>query len=254
MMKRFLLFSIVCLVALISCKSTSKTGKTVVEKPISYKKILSDYSDRMPDYESMKSDIKLDADLDNASYRASGEIRHVRGKGVFISVKKIGFEIGRVWITPDSFFVLNRWDKEYVREPISVIEESYQIKGEYDMVEEILTGIPKLGPFVKSDKTTVEGEYHRIDLPSYYRNIDLVLWLDSAKQAVRQAYYQDDKGRGVRMKYQAEAEQKLIIERELHTENIDDEIHVRLIYKNPTFNRTLLPVFDVPSHYTRRRF
>lgn len=231
-------------------KPTKEEGATGT---VTYRSLLKDYNKNIPTYTSMASDIRLDATLDGSNYRATGLVRHVRDEGLFISVKKLGFEIGQVLITPDSFYVLNRWEKEYVQEPISIIEDQYGIKGEFAMVEELLTGLPIITSYKKNTKSVVENGYHRIETPSAYERIDLVVWLSDDKQPVRQAHYQDDKARGIRMKYNQNSADNVVIERELHTENIDDEVHVKLIYRNPEFNKTSLPAFRIPSHYDRVR-
>ena len=238
---------------ILSCSASKKTTTTKASSPTSYKNVLRNFEDQYPDYRTMSSDIKLHADFDGSSYSASGALYHVRNEGIFITVKKLGFEIGRVLITNDSFFVLNRWEKEFIREPISIIEQEYQIKGEFGLVEELLTGVPHISSFKKNEKTVIDAGRHRAEVPSIYTNIDLTLWLEGGDNQISQAYYQDDKARGVRMKYSPSIINKVIKERELHTENIDDEVHIKLEYKNPEFDRTSLPSFTIPSHYTRRR-
>jgi len=246
------IFLFLFLAALVSCNTTKNTTTTAPEGSESYKKVLGGLDNITPNYKSMSSPIKLDADIGDASYRASGEIRHVRNEGVYISVKKLGFEIGHVLITQDSFFVLNRWEKEYIREPIAIVEKEYQIRGEFEMVEELLTGLPQFKSYKKNDISPFEAGRHRVELESLYDNIGLTMWLGNNSQPVEQAVYADDYDRGVRMKYQSAQTNKLVVERELHTVNIDDEIHVKLEYRNPEFNKTTLPTFQVPSHYTRR--
>ena len=240
---------------LFSCTASKKTSNTTgAVKESSYKNLLSTLNNSYPDYKSMASDIKLAADINGTSYRATGLVRHVHRQGIFISVKKLGFEIGQVLLTPDSFFVLNRWDKEYIKEPISIVEDEFQVKGEYGMVEELLTGIPRTTGYKKNDKSSIENGTHRAVVPSIYKDIDIILWLEDQHHEVVQAYYQDFSERGVRMKYSNERRNKLVIERELHTENIDDnDLHIKLEYKNPTFDKAKLPTFNIPSHYSRRR-
>lgn len=253
-MNRIALFLGAMLIVAAAC--TNKTKPTVDNSAASattYRTLLKNYDKILPNYKSMASDIRLDASLDGSSYRASGLIRHVRDEGLFVSVKKLGFEIGQVLITPDSFFVLNRWDKEYVKEPISIIEEQYKIKGEFAMVEELLTGLPVISSYKKNAKSTIENGHHRLETPSAYDDIDLVVWISGDTQPVRQAYYQDGKSRGIRMKYNNETKNEVVIERELHTENIEEEVHVKLEYRNPSFNDAKLPTFRIPSHYTRTR-
>ncbi len=238
----------------ISCSTKKKVADSkVAEDALSYKYLLSDLDKQYPDYSSMASDIRLHAHIDGSSYRVNGLIRHVRDKGVFILVRKLGFEIGRVLITKDSFFVLNRWEKEYIKEPISVLEQEYEVKGDFNLVEELLTGIPQVSSYKKNHKTTIEGGTHRVEVPSVYNDIELIMWIEEGSNHIRQAYYEDISDRGILMTYQSARKNKVVIERELRTENIEDnEIHIKLAYKNPKFNSTSLPTFTIPSHYSRR--
>lgn len=233
-------------------KKAAKTEDVSIDNAVAYKALLNGLDDRYPDYTSMASDIRLEADIDGESYRASGLIRHVRDQGVFLSVRKFGFELGRVLITQDSFYVLNRWEKEYIKEPIAIIEREYEIKGDFGLVEELLTGIPRISNYRKNERTIIDQGAHRVDVSSVHKDIDLTMWIEPDNH-IRQAYYQDNLDRGIMMSYDDERKNKVVIERELRTENIEDnEIYVKLGFKNPRFNATTLPAFTIPSHYSRR--
>lgn len=250
-MIRFFLLS-AGLMVFLSCSTSKKTVSTEAEKPLPYKRLLTELDHEYPEYSSMKSDIRLNVSIDGTSYSATGKFIHVRDKGIFASVRKLGFEIGRVLITQDSFFLINRWERMYVSEPLSVLEREYDVRGDFSLIEELLTGLPRTDSYVKNKKSIVESGMHRANVPSLYTGIQLILWLSGGNHEVLQAYYSDDMKRGIRMKYNDEKENNVILVRELHTENIEDgELHVKLEFRNPEFEDVSLPTFTIPSHYTR---
>lgn len=87
-----------------------------------------------------RASIKLDSREMNVG--GTAYIRLEKNRQMWMSVKKFGFEVARALITPDSFYVLNRLQNEYVAEPLSYVEEKYKIPARFDLLQQIVLGNP----------------------------------------------------------------------------------------------------------------
>lgn len=68
---------------------------------------------------SAKSNVKVVQN--NKATRVTATIRMKEDSVIWMSAKKFGFEGGRILITTDSFFMINRLEKSYLAEPFSYI-------------------------------------------------------------------------------------------------------------------------------------
>lgn len=82
--------------------------------------------------------IKLESEKMNIGGTAT--IRLDRDKAIWMSVKKFGLEGARALIRPDSFFVYNRLNGDYTAEPLTYIEEKYNLPARFDLLQEIILG------------------------------------------------------------------------------------------------------------------
>ncbi len=87
-------------------------------------------------------DAKARVDLESSSLNIGGTafLRLHRDEAIWISVKKFGFEGARALIRPDSFFLYNRLENEYIAEPLSYVEEKYKVPARFDLLQEIFFG------------------------------------------------------------------------------------------------------------------
>lgn len=73
-----------------------------------------------------------------ASMDISGRMKMVRGEVVYISLRMIGFEVGKVMLTPDSLFISVSPKKLYVAEPLAAVSRYVTLSN----LQDILTGVP----------------------------------------------------------------------------------------------------------------
>ncbi len=87
-------------------------------------------------------DAKAKVDLQSSSLNIGGTayLRLHRDEAIWISVKKFGFEGARALIRPDSFFLYNRLENDYIAEPLSYVEEKYKVPARFDLLQEIFFG------------------------------------------------------------------------------------------------------------------
>lgn len=109
------------------------------------------------DWMDARANIRLESPQMNVSGNAY--LRLEKDKRIWVSVKKFGFEAARALITPDSFFVINRLQNEYTAEPISYIQNKYNMPASFDLLQNVVLG----NPIIMSrnlEVKTEENQYH----------------------------------------------------------------------------------------------
>ena len=94
------------------------------------------------DAEWFEGKAKLDFSDGSQSVKANAVIRMQKGEVVWVSIKKLGFEVGRALIRKDSVFIINRLDNEYYAEPLKYIERTYNIPADLVTLQNMLLGNP----------------------------------------------------------------------------------------------------------------
>ena len=108
----------------------------------------------------LNASARLSYDDGSMSVGATASIKMQKDQAIWMSVKKFGFEIARAMITPDSLFILDRFNKEYAAEPISYIADKYNLPGDLTTLQQMLLGNPVFLTQA-SPKALAEGEQLR---------------------------------------------------------------------------------------------
>lgn len=140
-MRSLLLLSTILLVAGCSPKVTTNPDARLDVKAITASELLVkkvELNRFTANWVDAKANIKLESSAMNVGGTAF--IRLEKDRRLWVSVKKFGFEAARVLITPDSFFVINRLSNEFTAEPLSYVEEKYNIPARFDLLQEIVLG------------------------------------------------------------------------------------------------------------------
>ncbi|MEL6972783.1 MAG: DUF4292 domain-containing protein [Bacteroidota bacterium] len=125
--------------------NTNKKATTVVEPadvPLTAEDYLKDIVQQQMRADWLDASAKLNYDDGSMAVGATASIKMEKDKVIWMSVKKFGFEIARAMITPDSLFILDRFNKEYAAEPISYIADKYNLPGDITTLQQILLGNP----------------------------------------------------------------------------------------------------------------
>ncbi|MBB4079753.1 hypothetical protein GGR28_002380 [Lewinella aquimaris] len=102
--------------------------------------VLRTIDDNRTTAEWLDAKAKVDLESEKLNIGGTAYIRIHRDEAIWMSVKKFGFEGARALIRPDSFFLYNRLENEYIAEPLSYIEEKYKIPARFDLLQEIFFG------------------------------------------------------------------------------------------------------------------
>lgn len=112
------------------------------------------------DTEWLEGSARINVESEKLNIGGSATIRLEKDKAIWVSVKKFGLEGARALVRPDSFFVYNRLTGETIAEPLSFIEEKYQVPARFDLLQEIVLGNAVF--FTRKLDLTTEGETYRL--------------------------------------------------------------------------------------------
>ncbi|SEM06589.1 protein of unknown function [bacterium A37T11] len=92
-------------------------------------------------YQTFAGKAKAKVQVNDDAYDATLNIRIERGKAIWISITAVlGIEAARILITPDSLLMVNRLQKEFVRQPYEFIRRFSGGEVSFASLEELLTG------------------------------------------------------------------------------------------------------------------
>ena len=133
-------FSLLSLAFFVSSCSTEKNlGKSNL-KSLSANQLIREIEDNQFEYENLEA--KIGVNLKGNDYLGlKGQLRMQKDSVVWISLSlKVGIEVGRVMITPDSIKYINRSNKTYLVESIDTFKEKFPIDLSIQNMQDLLTG------------------------------------------------------------------------------------------------------------------
>jgi hypothetical protein len=110
--------------------------------------------------------VKIDFQDDLLSLGATSQLRMRKDSAIWINLRKLSIEAGRALIRPDSFFVIDRINRQYSRQPVSAIADMFQVPANFEVLQTILLGNPfflttDLEAGIQGNQYTLKGEDQR---------------------------------------------------------------------------------------------
>lgn len=128
-----------CLTLSINSCSTTKDTSTL--RYLSANHITREIEDNSFEYDNLSTRFDVRFDDDNNSIGLKGQLRMQRDSVIWVSLSmKIGIEIARLMITPDSVKFLNRSNKTYMAENLSVLDGKLPMEVSMDFIQNLLVG------------------------------------------------------------------------------------------------------------------
>lgn len=124
-----------------SCGTTNRVSKTA-SKDMTSERLLQQLARQQlsPDWFEAKTRIGYSDDY--MSMSASATMIMQKDKLLWMSVKKLGFEVVRVKVTPDSIYVLDRINNEYTIESLDYLSDSYGLPAGLSELQDFILGNP----------------------------------------------------------------------------------------------------------------
>ena len=143
-----------------ACSAVKKADKgETEERKITMPYLLDQLDEKSIDYEWFEGRSKLRY-IDMTQNRSiKAVIRMKKDSLIWMSFQMFGIEGARVKMTQDSVYVLNRINKQYAIQPLSLVEDMINIPADFNALQALLIGNPILYP---------EADYHLETKDSFY--------------------------------------------------------------------------------------
>jgi len=245
-----LVFSSFLLFAFLSCspKISKKGGLVEEDNPSLFlkKAILA------PEWMEGKCQLQMESEDSNLSGQCIIRIR--RDSAIWVSLRKLGFEVGRALILKDSFFYLNRLNNVFEAHPISFIKEKYQLPGDFLHLQALLLGnapIDDSSDFIVTNKESFEWQLQK----SMDNGTLSLAWDFNNKRISAMDWGQPSSNKYFKMKfgdYKAlESKQQFSYFRDLNIQSAETgNLHVVLSFNQVQFNLPVSLRFDIPQRYS----
>lgn len=159
--KSQLLLTLLLLSILGSCKVLREAGLGKKDKLDTPAAILTALERRQihPEWFAARARVTYaDADM---SVTGSATIRMKTDSLLWVSVKKLGFEVARTLITKDSVFIIDRINNEYGAFDLAYLEERYNLPASFPLVQSLLLGNPY---FLNPESVILVGQQPNLQL------------------------------------------------------------------------------------------
>ncbi|GJM33151.1 MAG: hypothetical protein DHS20C18_21520 [Saprospiraceae bacterium] len=78
----------------------------------------------------------------NFSISLSSTIKMRKDSLIWMNAKKLGLEVARVMVTPDSVYVLNRLNREYSIKGLESLQKDFNLPGDFTTLQQVILGNP----------------------------------------------------------------------------------------------------------------
>jgi hypothetical protein len=161
-----------------ACKS-ARMADAPLEK-ITAENLIAEVSVKEFNAESIDARARMEVSFDGQSYSFRGQIRSIKDSAIWVRATLLGFEVGRVLITADTFQLLDRVNREYIKLPMSELGRRYGLDIEFNQLQQMLLGSPSFEDVVVSrlevqnPKAIVFGFINTLQVIYYINEMRLV--------------------------------------------------------------------------------
>lgn len=246
-----IIFAILILVAS-GCGSAKKGTKNVRKRSAEF--IMQQVAENQVRADWLDARARISYADEDMSVRGTALIRIQRDSLVWMSVRKLGFEVARVQVTPDSVYVIDRINNEYRIFDLGYIQSSYNLPADFQLLQTILIGNAWFSGTVRPSVET-SAEAYVLSEKSPLRNLTYrVRSSDFRLSAISIDEPVADRSVQLRLsEYQPTADDQLFAY--FRTFNITSPetgaISMDMKFSAVTLNQPKSTRFEIPERYTR---
>jgi len=251
----FFIVTIACSLMVMSCKSkkaVTDSGNIISEEPTTpemaamFQKLL----DTQLPYTWFSASGTGKIDWDGQRMSAKVNVRILKDSIIWVQISKLGFEVGRMLVTPDSAFFINRFERTYAVGRTEEFLEEYNVPADFEMFSLVFTTGAYLPTRIKSSVIEPDGSV----LIHATNGMEAQHWLDQSSLLIRSmitdplsrewyAVYSDYQKTNSGQRFPFKRSNTLVIDGQ---PNIFD-----LEYSEMTIDVPLEFPFSIPSHYEK---
>jgi hypothetical protein len=110
------------------------------------------------DWFSARIKAKHESEALNISF--TGNLRMKKDSVIWMNIKKFGFEVARVLIQPDSIFVIDRFNDEFIAEDLQYVQRMINFPANFQMIQSMLLGNPVF--FTTKLESALKNKMHHL--------------------------------------------------------------------------------------------
>lgn len=247
---RKFVYLILIFVAFSACKSAKQAGLNTTYLPP--KEIVSRHYKEvdMPLKFTSKMSVKYKKDQDVLALEASG--RFIRDTAIWISINKLGFPLGKLFITPEKVLFYEVINKSYFDGDFQLISDLTGIEFNFQMLQNLLLGNALVDLRKEKLELSVEENNYLLVPKNKNHNFEAVFRIDPVHFKMNSESFILDSDKGLEIVYKDYRNKQnvwlpgsLILQTRKKNKNISLEIN----FKEVTFVEQLNFPFKLPEGY-----
>lgn len=262
-----LIFSVLTLLFVgTGCSSKKKMTKTTLRE-FTASRLIKEVQENEFDFDNFQAKMNLKIETTDKSFSTKGQLRMQKDSIIWTSISApLGVEVLRMMVTPDSVFMLNRNDKTYLIENISVFGDISPMITTIDFIQAVLVGNDiNLRESDNYKISTKDGQYNLLISNELKKSIKQSddewkvmlkdIWIDPQLFKITKYYIKEyaDSKRKIELEY---ADFEEINEKFIPTKisiNIHGDFYLKadITYSNITIGDNIEFIFNVPKKYDR---
>ena len=185
-MKKIILYIGVLLLTVIACTPARRARKAEL-KPRSEKYLMKHLLRNQVNAKWLGSKVRVTYRDEYMNERFTAYIRMKKDSAIWMSFKKFSLEGARALITPDSIFVIDRLNGQYLAKPFSYIREEFHLPVGFEGLQAMLLGNPVF--FSSQTKSSVDSTHYL--LLQKTDNLTARYWVDGGRFLLRRFHIDD---------------------------------------------------------------
>lgn len=257
-MKYFALVLLSLVVFSFSSCSSIRKSRGVADKDLTASALMKRMEKQRLSPEWFESRMRIDYADEDMSVSASATLKMKKDSLLWLSVKKLGFEIARVQVTTDSVYVVYRFNKEYTVEGLAYLAESYGLPaGSLTELQDFILGNPVF--FGACGELGIEplGPTYRLKGNSPEMSAEYLIGTEDfllKKMAFKDLRNEQEMSALLEGYEDLQGERKFSYIRNLMLESkYSGQANVTLQFSNIELNIPKPIKFDIPSRYTKAK-
>ena len=124
----------------LGCSTKKKLSSSEDAKSITAESVYENLLANRIDIDGMEGEGRFKFQDDYFSFSGTFNLKSKKDSCIWVRVKKFGFEAARLFITKDSFFLINRLERTYSAIPLNYLESKYQVPAAFKDLQDLLWG------------------------------------------------------------------------------------------------------------------
>lgn len=196
--------------------------------------------------------MKVSFDNNGQQQKAFSTLKMRKDSLIWLNIKKLGIEGARVQITPDSVYLIDRINAQYMVKGLSFITEKFNLPTNFSMLQNFLLG----NAVFFTRNLTATNDQVNYQLLGENEKLTTQYWLNGISYQLTKMYVTDKKERRLTAQfsnYQPLADQQQFAYfRNIDVDSADlGKVNVQFDFTEVVINEPTTIRFSIPDHYER---